>query len=162
MGETHSGFYSIYVKAGWVVRLTRIDELAGAVTLSHIRQTQDGYTEASGADNPFEAVYTNGRDDMDIVSLSGQYTHLFGRSWEVTGDVSLSQSFDAKSGIHASVDGLGPVAAPARERVWAQPGLRIGYRASKNVSIDAFVNATLGPKSIGTGVHGGLGVTMKF
>ena len=162
MGETRSGFFSAYVKAGWVARLSRVSELAGAVSLSHIRQSQDGYSEVGGADNPFDAVYTRGHDDMDVASADAQYTHLFGRRLEVTADVAVSQSFNSKSGIHASVAGFGPQDAAAREHMWVQPGLRIGYRAQKNVVVDAFVNATIGPKDIGTGVHGGIGVTMRF
>ncbi len=161
-GETRSGFYSVYVRAGWVARLSRVSELAGALSLSHIRQSQDGYSEIGGAGNPFDAIYTRGRDDMDVVSADAQYTHLFGRRLEVTADVAVSQSFNARSGIHASIAGFGPQDASAKEHMWAQPGLRIGYRARKNVVIDAFVNATIGPKDIGTGVHGGVGVTMRF
>ena len=162
IGRTHSTFVSAFVKAGWVARITRIDELGAAISLSQARQSQGGYEEATGSTNPFDAVYAKGTDRANIVSISGQYTHLFGRHVEVTADVALSRTFNSQTGVKAAVSGLGAQPAQAREFTWAQPGLRIGYRASRNLTLDAFVNATIGPKAIGSSAHGGFGFSMKF
>ena len=161
-GRTKSSLTSAYVRAGWIAMLSRADELGASLSLSQTRQTQDGYAEAVGADNPFDATYAHGTDRMNAASASVQYTHLFGAHWQVTADVTASRSYHSRSGVVASVDGAGTIGATPHEMTWWQPGLSIAYRASDRVSFNAFVNAVAGPKSIGTGVHGGVGFNVRF
>ncbi|MEI9905539.1 MAG: hypothetical protein WDN06_17520 [Asticcacaulis sp.] len=161
-GRTRSSLTSAYVRAGWIAMLSRADELGVSLSLSHTRQSQDGYAEAVGADNPFDATYARGSDRMNATSASVQYTHLFGSRWQVTADVTASRAYGSRSGVAATVAGAGTIGATAKNISWTQPGLSVSYRASNRISFDAFVNATLGPKAIGTGVHGGLGLNVKF
>ncbi len=161
-GRTKSSLTSAYVRAGWIAMLSRADELGVSLSLSHTRQSQDGYAETVGADNPFDATYARGSDRMHATSASVQYTHLFGSRWQVTADVTASRAQGSRSGVVATVAGAGTLAATAKNISWTQPGLSVSYRASNRISFDAFVNATIGPKSIGAGVHGGLGLNLRF
>ncbi|MEI9904091.1 MAG: hypothetical protein WDN06_08990 [Asticcacaulis sp.] len=172
VGRTKSSFGSAYVKAGWVAMPARNLELGAALSLARVEQRQGSYAEAVGSANPFDAVYTHGTDSMNIVtaSASGDAPDRppLGGDRRCFGVTVLRRQKRHPRHDHRrrSARGCGaelhldPTAA--RNFTWTQPGLRVGYRAGKNVTVDAFVNATVGPKAIGTGVHGGIGVSMRF
>ena len=67
---------AIFGRAGWVARLTPIDEGAVFVDLVRGWQEQGGYTEVSTAVNPFPATVSNGVSREDVVRVGAQYTHL--------------------------------------------------------------------------------------
>ncbi len=161
-GRTHSDFASAFVRAGWLARLSPRSEAAASLSLTRTRQTQGGYAETGGDDNPFDAVYSHGADEMNIATVGVQYTHLFGLRWEMTADLNASQSFSSRSGVDATVAGAGEQAAVAKELAWYQPGLRVAYRINGRLNVTGFVNATIGPRAIGAGAHGGFGVSYRF
>ena len=161
-GKTHSDFTSAFVRGGWMARLSPRDEAAVSVSVTQTNQRQGGYAETTGNDNPFDAIYTHGTDTMNIASLGAQYTHLFGLRWELTADVNASQSFNTKTGINSTIAGVGDVSATPHELTWYQPGLRLAYRVNGRLSATAFVNATIGPRAIGSSAHGGFGLSYKF
>ncbi|MEG3147535.1 hypothetical protein U1839_23030 [Sphingomonas sp. RT2P30] len=162
VGATRTSNMSIYARAGWVSRLTPRDELAGSVSLGHSWQTQNSYAEATGAGNPFDAQYSRGVSQTSMAGVSAQYTHLFGKRVEFAVDGTVSRSFGSHSSIGATIAGFGQANVAAGEITYFEPGARISFRVTRNVKVDAFVNATIAGQSIGTSKHGGFGINITF
>jgi probable HAF family extracellular repeat protein len=161
-GTAHSSFASGFIRAGWIDRLSPLDEIGGAVTLARTNQTQSGYAEAVGSTNPFDAIFTQGTDSANFASGSVQATHLFFGRIETTLNFAVSSSFGSHSGVHASVTGLGAVPVSAHELTVYEPGLRLGYRLDDNFTLEGFVDASIGPGAVGASPHGGIGISTNF
>ena len=162
VGTTRTSNMSIYARAGWVSRLTPRDELAGSVSLGHSWQTQNSYAETNGAGNPFDAQYSRGVSQTSMAGVSAQYSHLFGKRIELAIDGTVSRSLGSHSSIGATIAGFGQTNLAAGEITYFEPGARISFRVTRNVKVDAFVNATIADQSIGTSKHGGFGVNINF
>lgn len=162
IGSTRTSNMSIYGRAGWVARLTARDELGGSVTIGHSWQTQNSYDEGVNAGNPFDAQYSRGVNQTSMAGISAQYTHLFGRRFEVAVDGTVSQSFGSHSGITATIAGFGQRNVSAGEITYFEPGARFSLRVNPRLRIDTFINATIANQSIGTSKHGGFAVGYSF
>jgi hypothetical protein len=157
-GATRSSNYSVYAHAGWVDRLSKTTEAAASLQVTELWQVVGGYGEADGPGNPFNAVVKGGTDRTTVLALSGQVTHLFGRRIEGDVNVAIAHSVGAKSGLDASIAGLGEVRAPPGDPTWAELGGRIGIRLPHSATLDLFVNSIVGDKQVGASVHGGVGL----
>ncbi|WP_174285385.1 hypothetical protein [Sphingomonas bacterium] len=162
IGQTKTTNMSVYARAGWVSRLTRRDELAGAISYGHSWQIQHSYAEAPGPGNPFDAQYSRGINEVNMAGVSAQYSHLFGHRLELGVDGSVSRSFGSRNSIVTTIDGFGQNALPAHEITYFEPGGRLSYRVSRRLKIDTFINATMSNQSIGISEHGGFGVNLSF
>jgi hypothetical protein len=162
IGTTRTSNMSVYARGGWVSRLSPRDELAGSVSLGHSWQTQNSYSEVTGVGNPFDAQYSRGVSQTSMVGVSAQYTHLFGKRVEVAIDGTVSRSFGSHSSIDATIAGFGQSNVAAGEITYFEPGARVSFRVTRNVKIDAFINATVADQSIGTSKHGGFGININF
>ena len=156
-GSTRSTNYTVHATVGWVARVSKIDEIAGTLQATQLWQRVDGYAEASGAGNPFDASFAVGTDKLTVLSANAQYTHLFGRRVELNLNGGVSRSIAARSGIAAMVAGAGGIGASPPSLTWFETGGRLGFRLNRHLTIDAFINAIVGPAAIGTSAHGGLG-----
>ncbi len=163
-GSASAGNYSIFGKLGVVYRITPKDEASASFELSRAWQSVAGYSEAATPMNPFPAVMRPGVDTMNIAKIGGQWTHLFGTNVETQINLGIARSFGSTSGIVADFTAAGgnvlsPVAA---EYTWAEYGLRVGYRLSKENVIDVFADGTLAAKPIGDTLHVGVALRHLF
>jgi probable HAF family extracellular repeat protein len=161
-GDTKSTNGAAYARAGWIDRVTRIDELGVFLQFTHEWQSVQAYSEPVTAGNPFNAGMGSGTDTQEIVGLGGQYTHLFGKSIEGNLNAVVAHAFGAHSAIDATVAGFGNVQSSAIHPTWTTVGGRVGYRAGKRLVLDLFANAVLGPAQIGSSVHGGVDFNVRF
>jgi hypothetical protein len=153
---------AIFGRAGWVARLTPIDEGAVFVDLVRGWQEQGGYTEVSTAVNPFPATVSNGVDREDVVRVGAQYTHLLFGNLEANVNGALAHGFDSSFGSQVSVLSFGSIAPfPILNSTWVEYGGRLGYRFSRNLVVDAFAIGTLGGE-VGRTLHVGLGARYAF
>jgi hypothetical protein len=153
---------AIFGRAGWVARLTPIDEGAVFVDLVRGWQEQGGYTEVSTAVNPFPATVSNGVSREDVVRVGAQYTHLFFGNLEANVNGAVAHGFDSSFGSQVSVLSFGSVAPfPILNSTWVEYGGRLGYRFSRNLVVDAFAIGTLGGE-VGRTLHVGLGARYAF
>jgi hypothetical protein len=159
---THSADYSIFERAGWVFRASPRDEFAVAAELWEGWQQVSAYQEATGPTNPFGANIGGGTDRMNLAKIGGQWTHLFGTSIETNINGGFVQSFASSSGINATITGVGTVIPTMGNQHWAELGARVGFRFTKNLVGDLFVNGTVGPTPVGNTVHGGAGLRLNF
>ena len=159
---TQSSNYSVFERAGWVFRASPRDEFAVAAELWQGWQQVDGYQEMTGPTNPFNANFAGGTDRTNLAKIGGQWTHLFGTWIEVDLNGGFVQSFASSSGINATVTGVGTIVPTMGNQHWGEVGGRIGFRFTKNLVGDIFVDGTLGPSPVGNTVHGGAGLRLNF
>ena len=136
---------------------------AVAVELSHGWNRFGGYAEWRACRRiPSPMSTPGGTDRMNVVSVGGQWTHLWSTRIETQFNLGVARSFGSKSGLNAWFVGgsLGPVGLS--EYIWAEYGARLGYRIQKNFVIDIFADGTLGGRPIGNTVHGGVAARYAF
>ena len=153
---------SLFGRAGWVDRLTPIDEAAAYVDLGRSWMATGGSSEATTAINPFPATVPPGLAALNVARLGAQYTHLFGGNIETNVSVAVAYGFGASSGAPFSVSDFGSIAPGAiGNSAWFEYGARVGYRFNDRLVVDAFLIGTAGGEA-GNFVHGGVGVRYSF
>ena len=153
---------SMFGRAGWVDRLTPIDEAAAYVDLGRSWMATGGSSEATTAINPFPATVPPGLATLNVARLGAQYTHLFGGNIETNVSVAVAYGFGASSGAPFSVSDFGSIAPGAiGNSAWFEYGARVGYRFNDRLVVDAFLLGTAGGEA-GNFVHGGVGVRYSF
>lgn len=161
-GDTHGADYAVFERLGWVMRLTPIDEFALAGELWEGWQRTGDYQETPTAANPFNATVSGGTDRMNIFRVGGQWTHLIGNRLELNISAGYAQSFGTSLGVSTLITGVGFVAPSIGEQHWGEYGARLGWRLTKDIVADVFVNGTFGPAPIGNTAHGGVGLRFHF
>lgn len=153
---------SLFARAGWIDRLTPVDEAAVYGDLSRSWMQTGGYTEVTSGLNPFPATVPTGLDTLNVARVGGQITHLFNGNIETNLSGAVAYGFGAGAGQAVSVYGFGPIAPNALPNTtWLEYGARLGYRYSDRLVIDAFVVGTAFGE-VGATLHGGLGVRYSF
>ena len=160
--DTRSSDYAVFERVGWVFRATPKDEIAVAGELWQGWQRVSGYQESADPTNPFNAAVAGGTDRMNLVKAGAQWTHLFGSTIEVNVNGGFVQSFASSSGVNATITGIGTVIPTSGNQHWGEYGARIGYRLTKQMVTDLFVNGTVGPNPVGNTIHGGVGLRVSF
>ena len=89
---------SLFARAGWVARLSPVDEAAIYGDLSRDWMQTGGYTEMTSALNPFPATVSNGIDLLNVAHVGGQITHLFNGNIEVNASGAVAYGFGAAPG----------------------------------------------------------------
>jgi hypothetical protein len=160
--STRSSDYAVFERAGWVFRASPRDEIAVSGELWQGWQHVSGYQEAPDPTNPFNTAVAGGTDRMNLVKAGAQWTHLFGSLIEVNVNGGFVQSFSSSSGINATVTGVGTVVPTSGNQHWGEYGARIGYRLTKQMITDLFIDGTVGPNPVGNTIHGGVGLRFSF
>ena len=153
---------SLFARAGWIDRLSSVDEAAVYGDLGRNWMQTGGSTEMTSALNPFPAAASNGLDTLNVARLGGQFTHLFNGDIEANVSAAVAYGFGAGAGAAVSVSDFGPIAPSALpSTTWMEYGARLGYRFNDRLVIDAFVVGTAFGE-VGTAVHGGIGLRYAF
>lgn len=153
---------SLFGRAGWIDRLSPVDEAAVYGDLSRNWMQTGGYTEATSALNPFPATVSSGLDVLNVARVGGQITHLFNANIEANLSGAVAYGFGAGAGAAVNVYDFGPIAANALPNTtWVEYGARLGYRWSDRLVVDAFVVGTAFG-AVGTTIHGGVGLRYSF
>ena len=153
---------SLFARAGWVARLTPIDEAAAYADLGRNWLQTGGYTEATTATNPFPASAASALQGLNTVRLGAQYTHLFADNIEVNVSGAVAHGFGAGGGFVVNVTDFGPIGPTALPTTtWFEYGARVGYRLSDSLVVDAFVLGAVGDE-VGSTVHGGMALRVAF
>ena len=160
--NTTSSNYSVFERAGWIVRVTPRDEFAVSGELWQGWQRVRGYQEFTTLANPFSASIADSTDRINLARIGAQWTHLFGNFIEVNVNGGFVQSFASSTGLQAAVVGVGNILPTFGNQHWVELGGRVGARLSKNMTADVFVNGTLGPYPVGNTVHGGVGLRINY
>ena len=153
---------AVFGRAGWVARVTPIDEAAVYGDISRNWLLAGGYTEGAGPANPYPSTVQSGLEALNVARAGAQWTHLFNGKFEVNVSAAVAYGFDVQSGSAYSVYDFGSVAPyPIANSTWLEYGARVGYRVSGRMVIDAFLLGTAGGIA-GSTVHGGVGLRYLF
>ena len=153
---------SLFGRAGWVDRLTPIDEAAAYVDLGRSWMQTGGSSEQMTAINPFPATVPSGLAALNVARLGAQYTHLFNGNIEVNVSAAVAYGFGAGAGAPFNVFEFGTIAPGAiANSAWFEYGARVGYRVTDRLVVDGFLLGTAGGLA-GNFVHGGVGVRYSF
>jgi hypothetical protein len=162
ISDTRSSNYSVFERAGWIVRVSPRDEFAVSGELWQGWQRVRGYQEITTLANPFTASIADSTDRINLARVGAQWTHLFGNFIEVNVNGGFVQSFASSTGLQAAVVGVGNILPTFGNQHWVELGGRVGARLTKNMTADVFVNGTLGPYPVGNTVHGGVGLRINY
>ena len=163
VGNTTSHSAAVYGRAGYIWRISAIDEAAVYTDLTRSWQSTGGYIEGATGGNPFGALVLPSVDTMNIWQTGAQYTHLFGEHIEANISAGYAFAFDASYGSSATIAGFGNSSGSAATHFdWFELGGRLSYRLSKNVIADAFALGTIGAEPAGSQIHGGVALRMAF
>ena len=100
---------------------------------------------------------------MDVAKLRLQWSQSLTSKLDMTLWVAGVRGFNTETDVTAGVAGIGTVSAAALgEAKWVEYGARLGYSVSDSVTIDAFTNGISGNDDIGTRVHGGADIRIRF
>jgi fibronectin-binding autotransporter adhesin len=161
-GKTVGRNAAVFARAGWVSRVTPIDEAAVYADISRSWLQTGGYTEASNADNPFPMTVASGLDTLDIARAGAQWTHLFNGVIEANVSAAVAYGFDPTDGSQVNVASFGGVAPyPLKNSTWLEYGARVGYRFGGRMVVDGFIIGTAGGE-VGRTLHGGIGLRYLF
>lgn len=161
-GSARSQSYMIYGRAGWVKRVTPRDEFSVFVDLVRQWQLHKSYSETGSATNPAPASFAKGKDVVNVVRLTLQHVRLLSSRFELQVNAGVAQSFGTKSGVAATIGGVGTLRPSLKNQTWAEFSGRLGFRLSKKMVVDAFVLGSVGSKPVGTNIHGGMGLRAIF
>jgi hypothetical protein len=153
---------SLFVRAGWLARLTPIDEAAAYADLGRNWLQTGGYTETTTATNAFPLSAAPELQALNIARLGAQYTHLFAGNIEANVSGAVAHGFGGGTGGTVNVTDFGLFTASALPTTtWFEYGARVGYRFNDQMVLDAFVLGALGGEVHAT-AHGGIALRVAF
>jgi probable HAF family extracellular repeat protein len=162
-GKTEGGIGYYYGRAGVATDLAKGGQLAVSGEIGQEILHVNAYAEPLSAANPFEARVNSGDDTMTLAKLRVQYTASLTARVDGAVYVAVVRTFNQSSGLSAAVDGFGAFApASLPETVWAEFGVRAGYKLTDNVTFDVFSGGVAGREGVGTEVHSGAGLRIRF
>ena len=134
---------SLFARAGWIARLTPVDEAAVYGDLGRNWMQTGGYTEATSALNPFPATVPSGLDTLNVARVGGANHPSLQRQYRSQCERGGRLRLRRRAAPAVSVYGFGPIAPNAvPNTTWVEYGARLGYRYSDRLVIDAFVVGT--------------------
>jgi len=152
----------VFARAGWLARLTPIDEAAAYADIGRNWMQTGAFTEAATAQNPYPESAPAGLQTLNVARLGAQYTHLFNGVIEANVSAAVAYGFGSGAGTFVNVYDFGPIAPGAvPNSTWFEYGGRVGYRVNNNMVVDAFMLGTAGGQ-VGNTVHGGLALRFAF
>ena len=88
----------------------------------------------------------------------------FGRDAPISFTVAgaVARSFDVHAGLTATLPVIGDIAAANGADTWGEFGARIETRLTEQLALDVDFNGTTGGGPLGTVLHGGVGVVLRF
>ena len=162
--KTNGTMTYVYGRLGVAFRPTTADEAAVSAEFGHQWLNTGAGAEALSQLNPFQATVLRARDEANVGKLRAQWTHRFTDTIDATVWAAAAGTSNAKSTLVAFVPGFGLVAPAQRPRTaWAEFGARVGYKLTKNLTVDVFADGVSGEKRrVGSSAHGGAALRVSF
>lgn len=162
-GNANGDLSYVYARAGLLVAHSRADQLALSAEYGRERMMIDAYTEPLSAQNPFEAHVAKGADATNLGKLRLQWSHQFSSHIDSTLWVAGVRSFNRSSDLAATVPGIGTLVSTELGNLnWAEYGMRVGYKVTDAITLDAFANGVSGGGGIDTRHHTGASLRFQY
>lgn len=153
----------IFGRAGVAWDVTRSSQIVVSGELGRERIHFSNYGETASSSNPFEAYASASSDTIDVAKLKLQYSFALSRSLDSTIWGSIARGFNVESGLQALVTGIGTVTPDGPGNVtWGEYGIRLGYKLTNATTFDVSTTGISGDEGIGTRVHTGAGLRIRF
>jgi len=162
IGDTKALEWSGYGKLGLAYDLTEADQLNAWADVGRQYMYFDGYSETTGASNPFPAVVDAGTSRMNVVRGGLGYNHGFSKSFNFGISAAVAHSFDPKTNMNLAVSGVGTMTPTAKSYTWGEFGYLADIGLTEQLSLNLFGSVTAGGNDIGVTPHGGAGFSYKF
>ncbi|MEO6012174.1 MAG: hypothetical protein ABIQ30_01130 [Devosia sp.] len=151
----------IYGKAGMLWAVDESNEVLVSATLKQSMLGIATYAETfSAANNPFPANLAGSQTMFTTARAGADWTAHLTADVDLTASVGLGATF-AKGGTTAVVFGGGSATGAAQSTVFADYGVRLGWKPSPNFGVDGFLRGTTGT-GIGTHLQAGAGARLTF
>jgi hypothetical protein len=161
IGHSSGQIAALYARIGLTGDLSPATQVQLAAELGERWLRVDGYSETFSASNPFPATVAAGTDRQTVGKIAASWSQAIGDRTDFTLRGAVGTTLEGSSGLSATVSGFGTMTAKLDTAVWAEAGLRLGYRATDRVTVDAYATGIAG-KSVGTAGHVGAGVRVSF
>jgi probable HAF family extracellular repeat protein len=165
-GMTNATAWAEYGRAGLAWDASADDQLTGYGELGQQYMSFDPYSEAQTSGNPFPASVGGGLLRFGVARGGLSWTHRLDDLLDVPVSFTLAgaaaRSFDVHSGMTANVSGVGTSTANNEADTWGEFGARVETGLTDGLALDLDLSGTTGGGALGTVLHGGVGVVLKF
>jgi hypothetical protein len=161
-GAGSGGSGAIYVRGGVLWQPTPENEVLFSAKLKQGALGIGSLIEGDSLTDPnfFAATYSGQSTQTTMVKAGVDWTSQLSPEVDVTTSLALGASFNG--GASASIFGIpGTVTGAPQSTLYAQYGVRLGWRPTENTVVDGFVHGTTGT-GIGTHALIGAGARMQF
>jgi probable HAF family extracellular repeat protein len=163
IGDTRGDLSYYYGRMGVLLAQTQASQLALSGEIGHQRLSINGYIEPDGPQNPFPAAVSAGTDSMNLVKARLQMSHAFDARFDATLYGAYVHGFDRKTSLTANVLAMGVVTPTnVADLDWFEYGARLGFALNQATTLDVFANGVSGGDGIGTKIHAGGGLRVRF
>jgi hypothetical protein len=159
-GTGTGGIGGVYGKAGVLWAPDASNEVLLSATLRGSSLGVGNYSEPVSLGNLFAADLGGSNTLYTTAKVNVDWTAALASDVDLTASAGLGTTF-ANSGTTANIMGGGPATGGARSTVFAEYGLRLGWKPTATATIDGFVHGTTGT-GIGTHVQLGAAARMRF
>ncbi len=100
---------------------------------------------------------------MHLFKARAQASHTFDTRFDATVYGAWAHGFNHRSDISAYVLPFGTITSSLDSNLdWFEYGVRLGYRLTDMMTLDVFASGINGKDGIGSKLHGGAGLRMRF
>jgi hypothetical protein len=161
--DTSGSMSYLFGRLGIAVPMSPADEAAISAEFGYTELSVDGYQEGLSKTNPFPATVASSTSSMNLGKIEGQWTHTFSDVVDTTLMAGFAHGFGGRNGFVAGVEGVGVFMPISNDPVnWFEYGARVGFRFSPTIRVDLFADGETGGNGIGSKVHAGAGLNVKF
>ncbi|WP_297831037.1 hypothetical protein [Thermomonas sp.] len=163
IGDTSGDLSYFYGRAGVVFAQSPSSQFVLSGEIGRERLKTSAYAEPDGPQNPFPAVISGGTDRMNVAKIRLQASHSFDQRFDGTLSGAWAHGFDRRTDLTATVLAFGTVRPDmVRNYDWFEYGARLGYKLTEAMTLDVFANGVSGEDGIGTKIHAGAGLRVRF
>lgn len=160
LSETNGTMASAYVTGGVLFAPDLTNQIAFSGTLMHTALSYDGYTEAFGDDNLFNADVAGGSGGFDTIKAKLAWTSALTSDLDMTLHAAVGVTH-ASDGVLTDIAFVGPMTGTSKDDLFVQYGARLGWAVGPTTTANLFVNGSSGTVS-GTHAQVGAGVRIAF
>ena len=144
VGTTNGLASAAFARVGVVDRTGPMDSVELSAELGERWLSTDAYAETLSATNPFPASVAAGTDSRTVARAAASWTHSVSPAVDLTLRGAVGTVIGGESGLQLTSSGFGTFSTAVAASKWVEAGARLGYRISRNTSVDLFAMGTAG------------------
>jgi len=162
-GTTEGDLSYVYARLGMLFTYGAGDQIFASAEVGRERMKFDAYSETFSSANPFEAHISAGTNTLELMKLRLAWSHRYSSLLDSTVWVAGVWDLNYANQITATVPGFGTLSALSpSDDAWLEYGGRVGFKLSRDITLDSFVTGVSGTDGIDTRLHGGGALRFQF